>query len=91
FNILDIYNLTIYDLLFIYDLFNVQFSNLQCTIDLQFSNLVIYFSPHVSPPLEGLGEAVISTRPLSPSLLGKGLGSEAVSRAKVRQFVEITK
>ena len=26
----------------IYDLFNLQFDNLQCTIDLQFSNLIIY-------------------------------------------------
>ena len=49
-----IYDLTIYYLRFIYDLSNLQFNNVQCTIDLQFSNLTIYFSP----PLEGMGEAI---------------------------------
>ena len=38
-----IYDLTIYYLLFIYDLSNLQFNNLQCTIDLQFSNIIIYY------------------------------------------------
>ena len=46
-------NLRFDDLRFIYDLINVQFNNVQCTIYVQFSNLAIYFPPL---PRERVGE-----------------------------------